>query len=691
MIEKIGKVTLDYSKYPGEDFYCDGAVEDELLEIVRNFSEVEYRTIIEERKSWPILYHLSPLRENVVDWIPLKKPDKVLEIGAGCGAITGALSRKAGEVSCVELSKKRSLINANRHMECENVTIHVGNFQEIEPDLPSDYDYIFLIGVFEYAQSYIGGENPFTEFLEIIKAHLKDGGRIVIAIENKYGLKYFAGCVEDHLGSYFSGIENYGADSGVKTFSRRGLERIFRACGVEQYHFYYPYPDYKLPTSIYSDEYLPGKGELSNNVNNFDHDRMMLFDEKSAFDGIAEEGVFGIFSNSFLVVLGENFPTKYVKYSNDRADEYKIRTEIARNSEGIPVVAKYPLTQEAHEHIRNMQVAYENLNQKYTGCELKINQCKLVEEEIPYVEFEFVNGVSLSEMMDSCLEKGDIDGFHSLFSQYMEKVGYNQTFPVSDFDPIFSNILIKGNDWTLIDYEWTFGKPMDNKELAFRAIYCYLLENEKRSALNPDLIFEKYEISPKEAEEFREKEYDFQKFVTGKRYSMGEIRNLIGKKILDPKPYIERHRNDDIIKRVQIYEDQGQGFAEENSYFVNQAFVDEETIEFQIPVSGNVKLLRIDPMMSSCIVKIEEILWNGEKLDCNSKKRMVVNGTPVKNQQGQPAVTFATKDPNMNLRLDGLQILPENIVSVRMQAIAIPEEMAEVLEGKRSRRIHLGS
>ena len=30
MIEEIGKVRLDYSKYPGEDFYCDGEVEDEL-------------------------------------------------------------------------------------------------------------------------------------------------------------------------------------------------------------------------------------------------------------------------------------------------------------------------------------------------------------------------------------------------------------------------------------------------------------------------------------------------------------------------------------------------------------------------------------------------------------------------------------------------------------------------------------
>ena len=105
MTETIGKVTLNLDKYPGEDYYCDGSVEDEILEIVKKYSTVEYDRIIAERKSWPILYHLSALRENIVDFLPIKKTDKVLEVGSGCGAITGALSRKAGSVTCVDLSK----------------------------------------------------------------------------------------------------------------------------------------------------------------------------------------------------------------------------------------------------------------------------------------------------------------------------------------------------------------------------------------------------------------------------------------------------------------------------------------------------------------------------------------------------------------------------------------------------------
>ena len=300
MTETIGKVTLNLDKYPGEDYYCDGSVEDEILEIVKKYSTVEYDRIIAERKSWPILYHLSALRENIVDFLPIKKTDKVLEVGSGCGAITGALSRKAGSVTCVDLSKKRSLINAYRHSESENVTIHIGNFTDVEPDLPADYDYICLIGVFEYGQAYIGGSTPYEDFLKILQKHLAPGGRIVIAIENKYGLKYFAGCKEDHLGDWFSGIENYPNGGVVRTFSRKKLEKIFDACGVGERSFYYPYPDYKFMTTVYSDAYLPGRGELSNNLRNFDRDRMLLFDEKSAFDGIVEEGLFSVFSNSYI-------------------------------------------------------------------------------------------------------------------------------------------------------------------------------------------------------------------------------------------------------------------------------------------------------------------------------------------------------------------------------------------------------
>lgn len=306
MREKIGKVTLDRQYYSGEDLYCDGDIENYMLELAQKYGDIEYSQLISKERSWPILYHFSHVRENIVNWLPIMNDETVLEIGSGCGAITGALADKAKKVQCIELSRKRSLINANRHRDRNNIWIMLGNFEDIEPDLAEQYDWITLIGVFEYSESYICSEKPYHDMLKRIKKHLKPKGKIVIAIENRFGMKYWAGCQEDHLGTYFEGIEGYPHNKGVRTFSRGELQNIIDAAGKWSVKFYYPYPDYKLPMVIYSDDFLPKVGELHNIKYNFDRERMALFDETRVYDGLIKNGLFPEFSNSYLVVLEEN-------------------------------------------------------------------------------------------------------------------------------------------------------------------------------------------------------------------------------------------------------------------------------------------------------------------------------------------------------------------------------------------------
>lgn len=302
MKEYVGNVCLDLTYYGGSDQYSDGPIEDELLDIVKSMQTSDYNKVIRERKSWPILYHLSELRTNIISSVEISKKEKVLEIGAGCGALTGALAERAEKVTCIELSKKRSLINAYRNKEKSNIEIKVGNFEVINGNLDEKYDIITLIGVFEYAQSYINSPEPFKDFLRMVKNNLALKGRIVIAIENKYGLKYWAGCREDHINTFFGGIEGYQNTNRARTFSANFLEEMIREVGFEKVEFYYPYPDYKFATTIYSDDYLPQKGELVNNLRNFDNDRMYLFDEAQAFDNIIEDKLFPVFSNSYLVI-----------------------------------------------------------------------------------------------------------------------------------------------------------------------------------------------------------------------------------------------------------------------------------------------------------------------------------------------------------------------------------------------------
>lgn len=704
----IGKIKLNLKHYPGEDFYCDGDIEDTLLEITRDYAAVEYQRIIEERKNWPVLYHLSPLRENIVEWLPITKDMKVLEVGSGCGAITGALARKAGEVTCIDLSKKRSMINAYRHMEAENVTIHVGNFQDVEPDLPCDYDYICLIGVFEYGQAYISSGTPYEDFLNIIKKHVKPEGHIAIAIENKFGLKYWAGCKEDHLGTYFSGLEDYPDGGAVRTFTKDGLLQIAKRCGFAQAQMYYPYPDYKFMTTLYSDDRLPKLGELSSNLRNFDRDRLQLFDEKKVFDTIIKEKQFPLFSNSYMLLLGPALDEEYVKYSNDRKEDFQIKTvQKAYQPSAISgicradavsqpdkanavisaksIIEKHPLSKAAWKHIEDTFRAYEKLKKRYEGSKLSVNQCELhrSKEGIPYVSLEYLEGMSLEEMLDKCLEKNDMESFQKLFDIYLDRISYGEEQEIADYDLIFANILIKcdengvcteNNEWNLIDYEWTFDRVIETKEIAFRSVYCYLLENEKRKRLNLDLIMNKLKITQSDAEQYRRKEMEFQKYVTGKNMSMAEIREAIGYPVYTIEAFCAGQEAASRRDRVQIYEDTGKGFNEEQSFFLDEnrdqiSVSGDGGMELQVEIGRGRSALRIDPCSDYCLIYLKNIMWNGEQLPLKGKQ-IQLNGFRV----GENTYAFPTKDPNITLSLLELDNEESNLLQVSMEMTRMPEE-----------------
>lgn len=689
VIEKIGKITLDYSDYPGQDLYCDGAVEDEMLDIVKNYSSVEFQRIIEERKSWPIFYHLSPFRENIVSWLPITGEMKVLEIGSGCGAITGALSKKAGEVTCVELSKKRSLINAYRHEDCDNVTIKLGNFMDVEKHLDQDFDFALLIGVLEYGQLYIGGDTPFEDFIKLIRNHVKSRGTIVIAIENKFGLKYWAGCREDHLGTFFSGIEDYPEGGGVHTFSQKELIKMFKNCEEKEYTFYYPYPDYKFMTTLFSDKALPKKGELCNNYRNFDRDRMLLFDEKKVFDEMLDEGMFPFYSNSYLAVLGPKPETDYIRYSNDRAPQYQISTEIA-TIDGQKIVKKHALCNESIPHIQNMKKNYVLLSKRYDDPSFSVNPIMETDRE-DEVCFPFERGTTLSQLLDECLESGDTEGFMSLFRSYVEYISHNEVMLVADYDLAFSNILIDRKKWKVIDYEWTFEKQIATKELAFRALYCYLLEDEKRNKFNFDLILQELGITGEEVKDYQEKEMAFQQSVTRKRMSMSQLRDLIGGAMIVPQDSFNQHVNENGRDKVQIYFDRGTGFCEEDSFFIEELYSRDGSISFTFEIPSTVKKVRIDPYRDCCMTKLEGISLNQEEIILGNNKQITVNGKKLEDNSSNETLTIAfyQSDPGITIDVESMIRSTGNKMNIAMKTIGIPDDMAAVLGKELKRKIRL--
>ena len=297
-VESVGKVTLNYQYYRGTDQYSDGDIEDTLLEIVRQNDS--YEDVLARENEWALLYHLSPIRENLLEWYDFGEGKSLLEIGAGCGGITGLFCKKCDRVVAIDLSKRRSMINATRNRNFDNLEIMVGNFEDIQ--IEEKFDYVTLIGVLEYSIYYINSPSPFVDMLKKAKSYLKPGGKLIVAIENKYGIKYWAGAREDHTGGVADGLMGYPGVERVRTFSKTGLEAILKEAGFIVMDFYYPLPDYKLPTEIYSHERIPRAYPFAVNTPNYDLERYSFFDEKKVMDELIREGEFERFANSFLVI-----------------------------------------------------------------------------------------------------------------------------------------------------------------------------------------------------------------------------------------------------------------------------------------------------------------------------------------------------------------------------------------------------
>lgn len=292
---------LNLKFYRGTDLYSDGDIEYDLLNIVKNFNDFD--KILSTDNRWPILYHLSSVRNNILNWYPFKKHETLLEIGGGCGALTGLFCEKLSNIKVIELSKLRSEINLERNKQYKNFEILVGNLNDME--IPEKFDYITLIGVLEYAGSFTEGNQPYLDFLKNIKQYLKPTGKLLIAIENKFGLKYFAGAKEDHTGIEFDGITGYKNTSAVKTFGKKELKDLLKSSGYPNQDFFYPHPDYKLPLEVYSDNYLPNEFTNLQIAPNFDSPRYRLFNETSVYKEIIKNNQYDFFANSFLVICGE--------------------------------------------------------------------------------------------------------------------------------------------------------------------------------------------------------------------------------------------------------------------------------------------------------------------------------------------------------------------------------------------------
>lgn len=266
------------------------------------------RTILENGKQPELLMALSPIRENLIDWIAVTGEERVLEIGSGYGALTGALAWKAKEVWVLDPRLENLEVNKRRHQGMDNIHYQCMDFRDIAKEggggelRQQSFDWVFLIGPQTRAASLGIGEKQSANawkrkeeekaygvsLFQRAASMVKPGGHLVMAVPNSNALRLLAGDEADEQ------------EIALNLTKLRDVFEVQIPGG--QAAFYYPLPDYKLPSAIYSDQYLPAKGEIPNLFAEYEKPRYRLFSEEAAYDAICETGGFQQFANSYLVI-----------------------------------------------------------------------------------------------------------------------------------------------------------------------------------------------------------------------------------------------------------------------------------------------------------------------------------------------------------------------------------------------------
>ena len=256
--------------------------------------------------------------------------------------------------------------------------------------------------------------------------------------------------------------------------------------------------------------------------------------------------------------------TIYSKYSNERAERFRIRTDIVTDEAGEKKVYKYACTIQAGDHIRRQEELGKQLDAAYAGS--RITFCPCTTEDVPggcRSVSPFVQGDNLQHLMEQAVAAGDWETVEQMIAAYADRVSgsggeipFDRTpefaevfgegkFPegipcatVSDVDMIFSNIFVESGKaaadsaWTVIDYEWTFPFPVPKKYLIYRAVYYAYYQIFKAEGKSLADWLKSAGLTEEETECFARMEVHFQEYLRAGAFPVRSMQRRMGTRII---------------------------------------------------------------------------------------------------------------------------------------------------------------
>ena len=275
---------------------------------------------------------IQELPKGLIKWYDFQKGNKALFISGGAKeleVLQKALKESGLKVQCASPVQLLST-------ECSQ----------------NEYDYILLAGVLERT------EKP-VELLQVLYTLLSPSGKLLLAIDNRLGIRYFCGDRDHFTERNFDSIENYvrvgfqeREKMGGRAYARAEIVQILEAAGFSKHRFYSVLPELSRPQALYAEDYLPEEELDVRIIPQYHSPDTIFLEEERLYTTLIQNGLFHAMANGYLVECPrtEDFAdVRQVTVSMDRGEKHALLTIIRQN-----IVEKRPLYAQGYKKLEEL-------------------------------------------------------------------------------------------------------------------------------------------------------------------------------------------------------------------------------------------------------------------------------------------------------------------------------------------------